>query len=179
MSSGHRSRCATTSRCCARIVSWGKKAAGLAKVYVDYTKAEPVRVGLREVALPDGASIVRQRSLRPRMNPSGNTYLYFQVADSFLFNTKEQGLRVTIFAEPFHGTELELEYDARDRRGLRYGLFAIATSQRKGSSGSARRVVFDLPRARFANRLPGDTDFRFRVQDVRTAIRRIEVEVAR
>ena len=73
------------------------------------------------------------------------------------------------------GLPLHLDYDSRVMPPRRGEPYQHAESVVHRGVGNARRVVFDLPKARFGNRQNGLSDFRLRVLDVRTAIRRVEV----
>ena len=74
-------------------------------------------------------------------------------------------------------TPVRLEYDSWDRSAAGKGAYTAAVGRRRRGSGEASRIAFDLPRGRFANRQRGGADFRIRVRDVRTAIRRIDVRI--
>ncbi len=157
--------------------SWGRKAKGAKSVYVDFTKVEPERRGLREAVRADGPFRIERRSLRPRGPMRGETRVYFEVSDFFRFDVDDH-LQVVVDAEPIGGRSIRLEYDSRDPNGATNGRYTVARDELVRGFGNARRIVFDLPRARFANRQGGATDFRLHVRDVRTAIRRVEVRVA-
>jgi hypothetical protein len=158
--------------------SWGHESKGAKRVYVDYTKLEPERSGLRETALDDGRFHIARRSLRPVGPIRGETHVSFDVSDFFRFDV-DQHLQIIVDAEPIGGLPIGLDYDSRDSGGHTGGRYTSVTGKLRRGSGEARRIVFDLPRARFANRQREATDFRLRVRDVRTAIRRIEVRIVR
>lgn len=145
-------------------LSWGAEAEGAPEVRVDYSKSPPERFGLREIGWEDGPLEIREGALRPGASPAGpGRYLYFQVSDSWKFDTRED---LVVLVTPQDDTELGLEYDSWIEAAPLNGAYARAAAERQRAlEGTTFFRIFRLPSARFADRQNCGGDFRLVVPD--------------
>ena len=132
--------------------SWGSEVKAAPGVSLDFTPAEPVRSGLREVAWEDGRFELAGGVLVARRTQAVG-YVYFQVADAWRF---EQEGEFELSVELVHAGAIELEYDSTRREATQAGAYTRTWPLRRDGG----RLVFALPKAFFGNRQNGRADFR-------------------
>ncbi|MCB9888063.1 MAG: DUF5010 domain-containing protein [Planctomycetes bacterium] len=157
--------------------SWGQSARGASEVHADYRRLTPERFGLREVAVPHGPCRVWNGALRPYRAPPGGTFLCFQVTDHFMFEVDLE-LEVTVDLDWGGQRHITLEYDSRDRTAPQEGRYRSVRGTLT-RHGMGQRLTFRLPRARCGNGQDAGTDFRLRIDEARTVVRRVGVRVVR
>lgn len=113
------------------------------------------------------------RSVPNKVSPNSR-YLYFRVADAYVFNTKGE-VEITIeYRDEGRGSFL-LQYDSRDADATLLGAYKDAPPVALTDSGTWKTASLHLKRARLANRQNGDSDFRLCMAGRDLTIRRITV----
>jgi len=132
-----------------------------------------VEDGLCEIVEVRSAKALR--SVKNRL--SGGRYLYFRVADAYVFNTTGR-VEITIeYLDSGRGA-FALEYDSRDATATLLGAYKVVPAATLTDSGSWTTVTLRPPRARLANRQNGGADFRLSIGGGDLAVRRIAVKKA-
>ncbi len=139
------------------------------------------QVGVYHVAdLEDGLSrtveiggVKAVRSVRNKA--SEQRYLYFRVADAYVFNTKG-GVEIMVeYLDEGRGS-FTLEYDSRDVEATLLGAYKGAPAIALTGSGSWKTATLRPARVRLANRQNGGADFRLAIGGRDLTIGRIAVK---
>ena len=130
---------------------------------------------LARVEEADGHTVVETvggRESRGNANTNSDLYVYFRVADSFLYQTSG-GSDVTVEVEYYDETgsvRLGLQYD-----GLSSAYQAHSKSIRTAGTGLWRKVRFEIADAYFGNRQNSGADFRVTIGSGRAHLNRVWV----
>jgi len=101
-------------------------------------------------------------------------YLYFRVADAYVFNTKGQ-VEITVeYLDSGRGTFV-LEYDSRDPEATLLGAYKGMSAAALTDSGSWKAATCHPPGVRLANRQNGQSDFRLAISGRDLTVRKITV----
>ncbi|MBD3266858.1 hypothetical protein GF373_09325 [bacterium] len=110
-----------------------------------------------------------------RTSDAGNTYMYFNIADPFLFNTEKPiPITYTYYDDGFD--HHILQYDSHDENATLNGAYKDLSPVKCGNTKEWKTIKATIPDARFVNRQNGGSDFRFAVRNGYLAIRSIHVD---
>ena len=105
---------------------------------------------------------------------SDSRYLYFRVADPFIFNgTTPVEIAVEYLDDA--GGAFELQYDSSDREAPHLGAYKPAAMTDGGGDGKWKTGTWLLPDARFGNRQNGLADFRLRATGIDLTVRKVTI----
>jgi hypothetical protein len=104
-----------------------------------------------------------------------NTYMYFSIADPFLFDTQNPvTLAVTFWDAGF--SQLELQYDSHDPSATLNGAYKSSAPVLCTNTQTWKTLRIPIEDARFVNRQNGASDFRFAVHHGQLAIKEIVIQ---
>jgi hypothetical protein len=114
--------------------------------------------------LEDGASKVVTidgvKALQSVQNAlSANRYMYFRVADAYVFNTKGRVEIAIEYLDKQRG-QFAVHYDSRDADAMLMGAYKSTNATALTDSGSWKTATYRLAQARLANRQNGQSDLR-------------------
>ena len=161
---------------------WFRPKAGQTRVAFDPDMAgkDLLGQGIRLIPQPDGV-VERESSngktvLRSATPPGGVSYLYFGIADEFLYRDLAS-TRITVELASEGGSKVTLQYDGWNKLAPLEGAYSPAPSHQFPAGISARRrLVWTLPDSRFTNRENGAADFRLAIRGAPVALLRVELE---
>jgi hypothetical protein len=109
-----------------------------------------------------------------RNKVSDGRYLYFRVADAYVFNTRGQ-VEITVeYLDEGRGAFV-LQYDSRDADATQVGAYKDAQPVELTGSGLWKTTTWRPPQPRLANRQNGQSDFRLFIGGRDLTIRRVTV----
>ncbi len=136
--------------------------------------------GLRLILQPDGLvernDLDGKTILRSATPPGGVSYLYFGIADEFLYRDLGS-TRVTVDLACEGGARVTLHYDGWNKLAPLGGAYTSAPSHTfRRDAGGRKRLIWTLPDSRFTNRENGAADFRLAVRGAPVVLLHVEVE---
>ena len=141
-------------------------------------------VGLREIFAADGGSlpgiIEGQRCHLLDLEERSVRYIYFAIDPSFKWRGAPETNEISVWVEVEYFDNMpgsfDLQYDARDPRGIEHGAYTTArNSERHNGVQKWRAAHFELKNARFLNSQNGGADFRLRVYTRKFFLRQVTV----
>jgi len=141
-------------------------------------------LGLREIFAPDGSSEPAViDGVKCRMLDLGEhsvRYLYFAIDPSFKWKGAPETNRINVEVEVEYFDSMpgsfDLQYDARDPRGIEFGAYTTArNSVRHTGVQMWRSARFELTDAKFMNSQNNGADFRLRIYTKQFYVRQVTI----
>ncbi|HGY89987.1 MAG TPA: hypothetical protein ENK43_02310 [Planctomycetes bacterium] len=161
---------------------WFRPRRGQTRVAFDASRAgkDLLGEGIRLISQPDGLvkreTVAGKSVLRSATPPGGVSYLYFGIADEFLYRDLGS-TRIVVELASEGGAKVTLHYDGWNKLAPLNGAYSQAPAHQFPRGISERkRLVWTLPDSRFTNRENGAADFRLAIRGAPVTLLRVELE---